>query len=230
MFTHIDIVTIIFSGCMMIACKMHERNPPEVKDFCFISGSQYSVREITKIEIEICTLLAFNLQIVTSHHFADIFLRASYVSGNGVTRPICSMGYKVEDNDSHSNRNSSMAFMVDYLMEIALLSHEFSQIEPSRVAAAAVYLARATFGIRDAGDASKEYGQGFFSRTLKFYSGYDTGDLKEIIMELYELHKKSQGATLKSVYDKFSKEKFGLVALKIPVEKKLLSESLDSSI
>jgi len=215
---------------MMIACKLHEKNPPEVKDFCFISGSQYSVREITNIEIEICTLLTFNLHIVTPHHFADIFLRASYVSGNRVDRPICSMGYIIEDGTSHSNRNSTIAFMVDYLMEIALLSHEFSQIEPSRVAAAAVYLARATFGICDASDATNQAGQGFFSRTLKFYSGYDGADLKEITMELYELHKKSQSAILKSVYDKFKTEKFGLVALRIPVEKELLSESFDSSI
>jgi len=210
----------------MIACKMHEKNPPEVKDFCFISGSQYSVREVTNIEIEICTLLAFNLQIVTPHHFANIFLRASYVSGNGLDRPICSMGCPTEEDGSPLNRNSGMGYLVDYLMEIALMNHEFLQLEPSRVAAAAVYLARATLGIRDAGE-SDEFSTGFFSTTLKFYSGYDAADLKETVMELHKLHEKAQDAVLKSVYDKFKTEKFGLVALKIPIVKDVLSESFD---
>jgi hypothetical protein len=91
----------------------------------------------------------------------------------------------------------------------------------------AVYLARATLGIRDASEPADEFGSGFFSKTLKFYSGYGAVDLMETVMELHKLHEKAQDAVLKSVFDKFKSEKFGLVSLKIPVVKEVLSESFD---
>jgi len=200
----------------MIACKMHEVTPPEVTDFSYISAGTYKRHQIIEMEIDICTLLAFNLQIVTPHHFTNINLRASHVSGNGIGRPVCSIQYE-----------DTMTYMVEYLLEIAALTFDFVPENPSKLAAAAIYLARATLGIRDATDPNDESHQGYFSRTLKHYSGYDTQELKEIVMKLHGKHVGASVATLHSVFDKYQKSDFKMVALSVPVEKELLENSFN---
>lgn len=225
-------IQLLGCGCMMIASKMHEVHPPDTKDFSYISASQYSIREITTIEKDICNLLAFHLHIVTPHHFANIYLRASYVSGNGMNRPACSMNYNsggsgVKERKTDSNGQLTIRFMVEYLLEVSMLNYDFVYLEPSRLAASAIYLARATLGIRDAADPHDEYRQGFFSRTLKYYSDYDAQDLKDTVMTLHEKHKTVHSDTLKSVYEKYKKEKFHRVALKPPVDTDLLTSSFN---
>jgi cyclin A len=198
---------------MMIACKMHETTPPDVKDFCYISASTYSKQQVIEMEYKISSLLAFNFHIITPHHFVNIFLRAHYVSGHGAgTKPACSLSY--EDNMKH---------LVDYLLEIASLTYSFVKEPPSKVAAAAIYLARATLGIRDASTLDAEEGtQGFFSRTLEYYSGYEESDLKPLVIKLRFAHKDSESANLHSVYDKYSKKAFNMVAHLVPVAMEVL--------
>lgn len=217
---------------MMIASKIHEIHPPDTKDFRYISASQYTIREITAMEKDICTALAFHLHITTPHHFANIYLRASYVSGNALNRPVCSMSYydggsATKDSQAQSKGQLTINFLVDYLLEISMLHYEFVYIEPSKVAASAIYLARAILGIRDAEDPCDKHKQGYFSRTLKYYSGYDAKKLKTVVLELHDKHKKAPNEVLKTVYDKYKKEKFGSVALKPPVDRDLLISSFN---
>ena len=174
------------------------------------------------MEQKICALLAFNLHIITPHHFANIYLRAHHVSGNGTERTVCSITY-----------DDTMKYLVDYLLEIASLKYSFAKEPPSKVAAAAVYLARATLGIRDAsaedtpvGD-SKHNSKGFFSRTLKYYSGYGEMDLEDLVFDLHAAHVKSEDESLHSVYDKYSKKFFNMVALRVPVEEEVLYEAFN---
>jgi hypothetical protein len=96
-----------------------------------------------------------------------------------------------------------------------------------------VYLARATLGIRDAsaedtpvGD-SKHNSKGFFSRTLKYYSGYGEMDLEDLVFDLHAAHVKSEDESLHSVYDKYSKKFFNMVALRVPVEEEVLYEAFN---
>mmetsp|Transcript_5035 Transcript_5035/g.9568 ORF Transcript_5035/g.9568 Transcript_5035/m.9568 type:complete len:634 (-) Transcript_5035:47-1948(-) len=225
-------IQLLGCGCMMISSKIHEVHPPDTNDFRYISASQYSIREITTMEKNICAALAFNLHIRTPHHFANIYLRASYVSGNALHRPVCSMsyhdsGFGMKDSPVRSKGQLTINFLVDYFLEIGMLHYEFSYLEPSKVAASAIYLARATLGIRDAEDPCDKYRQGYFSMTLKYYSGYDANDLKAVVLKLHDKHKITPHEDLKSVYEKYKKEKFGSVALKPPVDRDLLISSFN---
>lgn len=205
-------------GCMMIASKMHETSPPDAKDFCYISAQTYTRKKIIEMELDICTLLAFNFHIVTPQHFANVYLRANHVSGNGSTvRPVCTMVYE-----------DAFSYLVQYLLELSSLYEEFMHEPPSKVAAAAVYLARATMGIRDESESEvilKK--QGFFSRTLQYYSGHDIMDLKKMVMQLHERHVAIVDEELNSVYSKFSKKTFKKVALRMPVDEGLLTASFN---
>ena len=216
----------------MIASKIHEVYPPDTKNFRYISASQYSIRQITEMEKNICTILAFNLHIITPHHFANIFLRASYVSGNASNRPVCSMSYNISErglveSHVHSNGHLTMHFLVDYFLEICLLQYDFVFLQPSKIAASAIYLARATLGIRDAEDPNDKFRQGYFSRTLMYYSGYPAKDLEDTVLTLHEKHTKAQNDTLKSVYEKYKRKKYSFVALKPPIDRDLLKKSFN---
>ena len=99
---------------MLIASKMHEVNPPVVKDYIYISAETYKAHQIVDMEVDICNLLQFNLHITTPLHFAKIYLRASYVSGGVAGRMACSMP-----------QDDVMAMLVEYFFGIGLvgLSH-----------------------------------------------------------------------------------------------------------
>ncbi len=196
----------------MIACKVHEINPPDVRDFCYISASTYDKRQIINMEAKICKLLNFHLYIITPHHFVNILLRGSHVSGNGKGRPACSVSY-----------DDTMKYLVDYLLEIASMQYSFVKEPPSKIAAAAMFLARATLGITD---ATHEESSSFFSRTLAYYSGYNVGDISSLVLELHSAHTEANSGSLHAVYDKYAKEKFKMVAFQVPVDKDVLLQNL----
>ncbi len=193
---------------------MHEVDAPQVKDFCYISAGTYKSSEITEMELDICTLLCFNLHITTPHHFAQIYTRASYVSGPIPCQPACSMA-----------QDDIMALLVEYFLEISMLQYSFVMEKPSKVAAAAVYLARATLDIRDASDPSDVQCTSYFSKTLKWYSQYEAADLKDVVMRLHLAHSGASDANLKSVFEKWKKSSLKKVALKLPALKDILSKS-----
>ena len=76
-----------------------------------------------------------------------------------------------------SPRNLVLEFMTAYLLEMALLSPKLS-VEagdgagPSRTAASAVYLARATVGVRDLEGC-------IWGDTMRYYTGYSADDLSK---------------------------------------------------
>jgi hypothetical protein len=120
-----------------------------------------------------------------------------------------------------------MEHMVFYFLDLSLMDYRFVGIKPSLVTAAAIYLARATLGIREASPSAslldpnvtlfqsfQHCPGGFWTKTLEHYTGYDKWDLEKCVKMLRSLHECAEGNHLKSVYVKFKSDKFGKVALK----------------
>ena len=145
-------------------------------NFVYVSDKTYTRKEITKMEHDICNVLNFRFyEQVTPLHFIHRFFRASDVSF-----------YQHSDSVGDSNTDSHMQginlgtnpvyqFMTEYMLELALLKPGFVGMNASKVAAAALYLARATLGLRDSSGS-------IWNETLTFYTTYQSGDLGRSVL------------------------------------------------
>lgn len=215
--THLTILPYLHpinSACTLIASKLLEITPPTVQDFCYISDNSYTSKEILDCEAEISSALKFNFNYQTPYTYVDQFLRASVVTPNG----------------KMMNQKKMTERLILYFLDLSLLDYKFVGMKPSLVTAAAVYLARATLGIRETETPTlspftgahaafySEYTQhnstGYWTKTLEYYTGYDKWDIEEAVKMLRRLHENAESNHLKSVFAKFKSESFGKVALK----------------
>ncbi len=213
---------------MLIASKIHDVSAMKTEQFTYLSADSYTESQVVKMEQMICSTLRFHLHIATPCHFAHRFLRASFVSANqylhvGSHPPACGFDWE----------NSPMQYMVEYLLELALLEYHCVYWEPSVVAASAVYLARATLDIHDYcgcavhaenEDKSQEKDYGHYSKALEHYTGHTLDHISTVVKIINLAHRKqtqqpSSSSPLRAVYDKYSSRKYKRVALKIPVSK-----------
>ena len=146
---------------------MEDTQPITTKDLVYMSDSTYTRGQIRETELQVTSILQFRLCHVTTHHFVDRFIRAS----DGCT------GCLLNGAPVLSPRNLVLEFMTAYLLEMALLSPELSAeaedgAGPSRTAASAVYLARATVGVRDLEGC-------IWGDTMRYYTGYSADDLSK---------------------------------------------------
>jgi len=88
-----------------------------------------------------------------------------------------------------------------YLIELVLLDVKFLKYLPSLQAAASVYLGRAMTGKTP-----------LWTNTLDYYSTYSEEAVRECALEINDLLKKSQCASLKAIRKKYALPKFGQVA------------------
>ena len=196
MFLFISNVMIV-SACMLIASKLEETAGPTVDDFVYISDSSYTRKEITKMELRICSSLCFHLRYITPFDFVDRFLRASSASSQQAlcctqpTHPTCK-------------------FMVQYLLELAAMCYDLVAKPPSMIAASAVFLARATLGICD----PQENDARAWSKTLCHYTGYSVCELQETVRIIFDAQKNAEQNDLKSVFTKYKARKYERIALK----------------
>lgn len=194
-----ETLQLLGCACMIIAGKIHETSPPYVSDYTYISASNYSTTQVTDMELNICSALHFRFHVVTPHNFVNRLSRASFASSCTLNILRCA-----------GTKNDRMDYMVEYFLEIAMLYYKYVLLKPSLVAAAAVYLARATLGITD----RESVNIGFWSKTLEYYSGYDFNELESPVRHLHKAHSAVEEGEYKTVYKKFAKSDTHSVSLK----------------
>lgn len=189
-----------FSACMWIASKMEDKSPPSVDDFVYISDHSFTSNYLRLIEEKICRLLEFRLHRVTPMHFVNYLLRASHACP--------SRGCQF---DHVLLRRST-----EYLLSLSRLSwHLSSHTEPSRLAAAAVYLARATIGITQGHAQHRVDAHGYWTKTLEYYSGYSLADLRSTVLALHRYQSAAEESDkIRGTYIKYGQRAFGKVSLK----------------
>lgn len=202
-------------SCLLIASKMEEIHPPKVNDFVEISDSTYTRSEIIDMEMNVCLSLQFRLQIITPYHSMHRYILAS--SGNGVGR---------------SGADRMFIMMVQYLLELSLMSLAICGVptEPSSslpcptssagtytsqlVMASAVYLSRATLGIRESKNEAH-----FWSNTLIYYTSHDAYEMEATVTALHKLQNDAETSEFRCIFNKYSKPQFLRVALKTVLRK-----------
>jgi hypothetical protein len=202
---------------MLLAAKIEEVKPPSADDFVYISDSSYTRQQIINMEMTICGVLSFHLQCVTPHQFLPRLLRASSASRLSLVPGKCFI------------RDEVLEVMVQYLLDLSLLSYDLVRQKPSLVAASAVYLARATLGRRENVkipvtrptyrqlNMPIRRNEGFWSDTLEYNTGFNVYDLEDTVLAIHELHSKAETSDLKSAFSIFRATKYKKIALRTVV-------------
>lgn len=181
---------------------MEEVVAPSVDDFVYISDNIYRREQITDMEMNVCNALKFRLQHVTPVHYAHEFLLASEAEARSPNMPTGPAFHPV------------LRHMVYYLLDLSRLSYELVPVKPSLVAAAAVFLARATLGICEKDPSKAVDAHGFWTKTLRHYSGYSVEELKDTVQVLLTHHQDAEASNLKAIFNRYSKAKFMHVSTK----------------
>ncbi|CAB9497734.1 A-type cyclin [Seminavis robusta] len=200
-----DMLQCLGCACTWIAAKMEETHPPSVDDFVYISDNIYRRGQILDMELDVCSALKFHLQHVTPVHYAHEYLLASQ---GGPCRPNSPTGPAF---------HSLLRNMVHYLLELSRVAYELVPVKPSLVAAATVFLARATLGICNDSveeDCDEREQNKFWNKTLQCYTGYSVEELKDTVQVLHRYHQKAESSQLKAAFTKYSKSKYMHVAHK----------------
>mmetsp|Transcript_34311 Transcript_34311/g.45914 ORF Transcript_34311/g.45914 Transcript_34311/m.45914 type:complete len:612 (-) Transcript_34311:206-2041(-) len=220
-----EMLQCVGCACMLIATKLEEVQTLTPDDFVYMSDQSYTRRQITHMEMSVCTALRFHLQCKTPFSFLERFLRASRISG------VYERGHLM-GNVIGMARNGSggdvLEYLCLYLLELGMLVYDLVPRKPSLVAAAAVYLARATLGLKDCTFPMESSSPntpsscsmsaalpslGYWTPTLRYYSGYDLPDLEDTVRRIHAMQYKIESSELKSVYSKYKVEKYGRVSL-----------------
>ena len=104
---------------LLIATKYEEIYPPELKDLLQVSENKFSRAEVLKMELDMLSVLQFQVQLPTSYRFLERFRKLSLVTAN----------------------DDKMFFFAQYLQEIALLDASLLKYRSSEIAAASLILA-----------------------------------------------------------------------------------------
>lgn len=186
----------LYSACTWIASKLEDRDPPQVADLVYISDRSFTADKLRTLEKRIINRLHFGTHRVTPMHFVNQFLRASHAC----TSTTCTY-------DDPILRQLTM-----YLLEVSRISFDLSYRPPSLVAAAAVYLARATLGTHSQNELSSSP----WTKTLEYTTGCSVDDLKATVLLLHKYHSSAGTATSTNAsFLKYSKRtKYLAVALK----------------
>lgn len=190
------------SACAWIAAKLEDKSAPSVEEFVWISDYSFTSDTLRSLEERVCQELSFRFSCVTPFHFVNIFLRASNACPNGR----CEFDHPV------------LRQVVMYLLALSRLSYQLSLCKPSLLAAAAVYVARATVGIRDSHPAHAVHPEGFWTRTLEYYTGYKREDIRDAVMIIHRYQLGAEKAeNIKGIFTKFSKSSHHCASLKTAV-------------
>lgn len=95
--------------CMLISCKYEEIYSPEIFDFVYITENSYDKKDIISLELEILTMMEFNITVPTSNSFYEI-----------ISSILCF--------------NTQEFFLGKYLLELFLLDYRSLKYKPSEIA------------------------------------------------------------------------------------------------
>lgn len=112
-----DVLQLVGSTAMFIACKFDERTPPYVDDFLYICDDAYKRKELIEMEIKILKVIGFDLGIPLSYRFLRRYARCAKVSMEDLT-------------------------LTRYILEMSLMDYELLDASDSALAAAALLLTR----------------------------------------------------------------------------------------
>lgn len=173
-------IQLLGAASLLVASKYEETYPPEISNFVYICSNLYTKTEILRMEGQIMKTLDFFIGYPLSVHFLRRYSKAS--SPDEVTYTLAK-----------------------YFQEMCLMEYELCHIAPSRLAAAALYLA---LWLRSKSDTSP-----IWSETLIYYSQYKLKDIADIAKKIALAVMNIESAKYQALYQKYSRSKFLKVSI-----------------
>ena len=158
-------------SAMLLASKFEETYAPGLKQFLFVCDHAYSAEQLLSMEQRFLRALDFAL----ARPLVILFLRRYAMAA---------------DSDPLQHAYSK------YFVDLTLVSYSFCHEKPSRVAAAAVFIAKCV--------AKGRVNSLFWTPTLCFYSGYTLYDFAPLVPSLVRLIKDAKHGKLTAVRRKYS--------------------------
>jgi hypothetical protein len=131
--SHLQLVGV---AALMIATKFEEIKPPDVKDLVYYTADAYSRQQVVKKELDILTMLRFEVVSPTPLHFLV------HLSAVGSTAP-GRLGATEEDRQRADSRRDAAA----KVLEAALPHYKLAWHTPSHLASAALLLGNEICGM-----------------------------------------------------------------------------------
>ena len=162
---------------LLIASKMEEITSPVVEDLVEVTDNECSSNEILLMERTI--LIALDFRLLVPH--ALLFLRRFSKVGNVTPK---------------------VHMISKYAIELAHVEMAVVHIKPSKVAAAALFLAMKIVDRLSTWDC-----------TMEHYARYRREDLSELAKTMYNLIRKAPASSLKATYSKYCNRRCSRIAL-----------------
>jgi cyclin B len=173
---------------MLVAAKYEEMYAPEIGDFVYITDNAYTEKQIRKMEIEVLTVLAYDLGRPLPLHF----LRRNSKAG-GV------------DALTHT--------LAKYAMELSLVEYEMAHVKPSILAAAALAI---SLKVLDQSGDDKSIVE-MWTPTLVHYTSYTFDMISDTVQQLAEVLWSTsvapKTAKLMAVKTKYKDNKLGKISM-----------------
>jgi cyclin B len=109
---HLQLVGVT---ALLLSAKFEEISPPQVQDFVYVTDNAYTREEVMRMEVEMLSVLNFQLCQPTAFHFLQWFQKSS------------------APGEPHS-------YLAQYVLELALVDYKMIRYPPSHMAASAVLL------------------------------------------------------------------------------------------
>nr|XP_018916911.1 PREDICTED: G2/mitotic-specific cyclin-B1 [Bemisia tabaci] len=182
---------------MFIAAKYEETYCPDIEAFVYISDNAFTSGEVLAMEKKIVKCLDFAINRPLSIHFLRRYSKAA-----GATSIIHSYG--------------------KYFLELALVDYAFTHIPPSKVAAAATYIALS------ASKNSSLSCESTWTQELHYYSKYSFKVIKPIVNLLANtIQHVTASKKMNVIKVKYSQENFLRVAIATAIQPARIRELLE---
>lgn len=159
---------------LLLASKYEEIYPPQVSDIVGICDNAFDDTEVVQMEVKMLRTLHYKITIPSAHCFLVRYLKA----GHG---------------------NKKIVQYATYILDSTLQNYELLEFLPSKLASAAVLIARA------------EAGRNPWSPTLLKYTDYFEKDIIPVATAILKAMR-NKPSHLDAVDRKYSKERYGAVA------------------
>jgi cyclin B len=172
---------LVAATAIFISAKLEERMPPPIDELLYACDNSYTSSELVEMELEICRATEFNFNLPLSYSFLRRFAKCLKLPMDLLT-------------------------LARYILEVSLMSVEFTTELESFLAAGALRLALVVTGRRE------------WTRTFEHYSGYNVETLAPLCKRLHAGLQAAYRPKVTTIKDKYSHEVFFKVAARIAPE------------
>ncbi|XP_050417984.2 G2/mitotic-specific cyclin-B3 [Patella vulgata] len=175
-----EMLQLIGGTSLFIACKFDERCPPLIEDFLYICDDAYNRKEFLDMERNILKTIGFDLGMPLSYRFLRRFAKCVRAEMKTLT-------------------------LARYILEMSLMDYSLISVRESKLAAAALHLAR------------KMKKEGDWNKTLEYFSTYNGDELIPIVKKLNHCIS-HPSKHLTTILSKYSHQVFHEVAKLTPLD------------